>query len=199
MAATLPPAPGGAAGRYGERRPIYGTLQFIESQALPILPDRPARVQVEQKRALQPAEHLGEYNIWYHRWAGEHGHERNPRASTRVSLALDAGLTRADYTNPGAYICLHFARGACICGKDCSYRHCAPTAEDETQTDAPYDVFGRDRHGSFRDDMGGVGTWNKECKTLYVGRVCCTPPEPQIVETIVRGGCEGWVCGCDRR
>lgn len=175
-----------SAGQYGSYTPVYGTLQFIESQAMPTLPDRPARVQVEQKRALQQAEHLGEYNIWYGRWSGESGYERNPRASTRVCLATDAGLTRADYTNSGAYICLHFARGACIYGKDCCYRHCAPTMEDETQTDSPHDVFGRDRHASFRDDMGGTGTWNKDCKTLYVGRICCTPPEPQIVDTLIR-------------
>ena len=71
-------------------------------------------------------------------------------------------------------------------GKECSYRHCAPTEEDETQMDAPRDCFGRDRHGSFRDDMGGTGTWNKECKTLYIGRLCATPPEERIVETLAR-------------
>jgi len=172
--------------KYGHHRPVYGTLQFIESQAMPVLPDRPARVQVEQKRKLQQAEHLGEYNIWYHRWSGENNYERAPRASTRCVLETDAGLTRADYTNPGAVICLHFARGHCIYGKDCCYRHCAPNANDETQMDAPHDVFGRDRHASFRDDMGGTGTWNKECKTLYVGRICCTPPEPEVVDTLLR-------------
>ena len=88
--------------KYGHHRPVYGTLQFIESQAMPVLPDRPARVQVEQKRKLQQAEHLGEYNIWYHRWSGENNYERAPRASTRCVLETDAGLTRADYTNPGA-------------------------------------------------------------------------------------------------
>ena len=34
--------------------------------------------------------------------------------------------------------------------------------------------------------MGGTGTWNKECKTLYVGRMCATPPEAVMLETIVR-------------
>ena len=59
----------------------------------------------------------------------------------------------------------------CIYGKDCTYRHCAPTEQDETNTDAPHDVFGRNRHGTFRDDMGGVGSWHRECKTIYVGQV----------------------------
>lgn len=39
---------------------------------------------------------------------------------------------------------------------------------------------------SFRDDMGGTGTWNRECKTLYVGRICATPTEAQMLETLVR-------------
>ena len=38
---------------------------------------------------------------------------------------------------------------------------------------------------SFRDDMGGTGTWNKECKTL-TSRICATPPEPVMLESIVR-------------
>lgn len=116
-------------------------------QIVPRVPDRPARVQIEQRRQLQQAEHIGEYNIWYHKYTGENGFEKAPRASTRVCIETDAGLTRADYTNPNAHICLHFARGACTQGKDCTFRHCAPTEDDESQTDAPHDVFGRSRHG----------------------------------------------------
>ena len=166
--------------------PIYERNEILLGQVPPTHRDRPARVQVEQRRQLQAAEHAGDYNIWYHRYAGERNYEKAGKASTRVVLETDVGLTRADYTNPGAYICLHFARGCCVYGKECSYRHCAPTEEDETQMDAPRDCFGRDRHGSFRDDMGGTGTWNKECKTLYIGRLCATPPEERIVETLAR-------------
>ena len=116
-------------------------------QTPPTLPDRPARIQIEQRRKLQQAEHIGEYNIWYNRYQGENNFERAPRASTRVVVETDAGLTQADYTNPNAHICLHFARGDCTQGKACAYRHCLPTEEDETQSDAPHDVFGRNRHG----------------------------------------------------
>lgn len=35
--------------------------------------------------------------------------------------------------------------------------------------DLGHDCFGRDRHQSHRDDMGGVGSFEKECRTLYVG------------------------------
>ena len=89
---------------------------------------------------------------------GESSYEKAPRAPTRVCLESDAGHTRADYTSNTAHICLHFARGSCVYGKDCTYRHCAPTEEDESNADSPHDVFGRDRHATFRDDMGGTGT-----------------------------------------
>ena len=175
-----PAAASGSGRRYGHVKPVYGELTFLAGQTLPKLPDRPARVQIEQKRKLQAAEHLGEYNIWYGRYSGENSYEKAPKASTKCCLETDAGLTRADYTNPGACICLHFARGCCVYGKDCCYRHCAPNEADETQADAPHDCFGRDRHASFRDDMGGTGTWNRDCKTLYVGRMCSTPTEAQM-------------------
>jgi hypothetical protein len=121
--------------------------QVTFEQDSPRVPQRHARTQIEQARKLQQAEHLGEYNIWYNRYQGENSFEKAPRASTRVVLETDAGLTRADYTNPNAHICLHFARGGCTQGKICMFRHCAPTEDDETQTDAPHDCFGRNRHG----------------------------------------------------
>ena len=183
----------GRAPRYqklapGEPRPKAPELQFLDqqSQSHPVCPERPARVQVTQIRKMQQAEHLGEYNIWYGKYSGERSFDKNGKASTRCSIELDAGLTRADYTNPGAPLCVHFVRGACVNGKDCTYRHCAPTEQDETNTDAPHDVFGRNRHGTFRDDMGGVGSWHKECKTIYIGQICATPPEPQMTETLAR-------------
>ena len=148
-------------GRHYRKAPAP-ELSFLDvsSQTHPQCPDRPARVPGEEVRKLQQAEHIGDYNIWYGRYSGERN-ERRGKASTRCVLELDAGLTRADYTNPGACVCMHFARGCCINGRECGYRHCAPNEDDETQTDAPHDVFGRDRHGSFKDDMGGTGNWNK--------------------------------------
>ena len=173
----------------GGYRPIYGDADLIASQTPPRVPDRPARVQVEEKRKLQQAEHIGEYNIWYGKYTGENSFERAARASTRVCLETDAGLTRVDHTDPGAFICLHFARGCCIAGKDCTYRHCAPTDADETRLDgereALNDCFGRDRHVSFRDDMGGTGTWNRDCRTLYIGRVCAIPSEEEMKQTLI--------------
>ena len=173
-------------GKYGKQQPVYATPAAVANSATPVRPDRPARVQVEQKRALQTVEHAGDYNIWYGKYMGENSFEKAPRASTRVLIEADAGLTRADYTGANAPLCLHFARGDCIYGKDCTYRHCAPTEEDESQVDAPHDVFGRTRHGSFRGDMGGTGTWNKECKTIYVGRICGKRSEPDMTGIVAR-------------
>ena len=176
-----------ATAAYGHIAPVYQDARRTgDGLVTPVVPDRPARVQVEQLRKLQQVEHAGEFNIWYGKYMGESSYEKAARASTRVCLETDAGLTRADYTSNTNYICLHFARGCCVYGKDCTFRHCAPTEEDESSADAPHDIFGRDRHGSFRDDMGGVGTWTKDCKTLYVGRMCARPSEEAMTEILVR-------------
>ena len=172
--------------KYGKVEPVYASPAALAVTTTPVMPDRPARVQVEQKRALQQTEHLGDYNIWYGKYMGENSFERAPKAATRVCLESDAGVTRADYTSATAHLCLHFARGDCIYGKDCTYRHCAPTEQDESMADAPHDVFGRNRHASWRDDMGGTGAWNKECKTIYVGRLCNLPSEQVMTEIVCR-------------
>ena len=170
---------------YGQLEPVYAPPAVAALTRTPTVPERPARVQVEQKRKLQQTEHLGDYNIWYGRYAGER-REKAPRATTRVCLETDAGLTRADYTSSTSWLCLHFARGDCVYGKDCTYRHCAPVEQDESRSEAQHDVFGRDRHATWRDDMGGTGTWSKECRSLYVGRVSGTPSETQLTEIITR-------------
>ena len=57
--------------------------QITFNQVAPRCPDRHARVQIEQTRKLQQAEHLGEYNIWYGRYQGENTFEKAPRAATK--------------------------------------------------------------------------------------------------------------------
>ena len=34
-----------------------------------------------------------------------------------------------------------------------------------------HDVFGREKHKLHSDNMGGVGSFEKDCRTLYVGRL----------------------------
>ncbi len=37
--------------------------------------------------------------------------------------------------------------------------------------DMVHDVFGREKHKLHSDNMGGVGSFEKDCRTLYVGRL----------------------------
>jgi hypothetical protein len=67
------------------------------------------------------------------------------------------------------FFCLHFARGMCAKGKDCQFFHRIPTPEDDRRCDELFDCFGRQRHNKHRDDMSGVGSFMKPCRTLYIG------------------------------
>jgi RNA recognition motif-containing protein len=33
--------------------------------------------------------------------------------------------------------------------------------------------------------MGGTGTWNRDCRTLYIGRVCAIPSEEEMKQTLI--------------
>jgi hypothetical protein len=43
------------------------------------------------------------------------------------------------------------------------------------------DCFGRDKHSDYRDDMGGVGSFQRQNRTLYVGRIHVTDDIEEIV------------------
>ena len=92
-------------------------------------------------------------------------------------MALDSGYTRADRT-PGSYFCLFFARGLCPKGHECEYLHRLPGIHDHFTN---IDVFGRDKHSDYRDDMGGVGSFMRQNRTLYVGRIHVTDDIEEIV------------------
>ena len=49
------------------------------------------------------------------------------------------------------------------------FRHCLPTDADDRRAGVTHDVFGRERHKTDRDDMGGVGSFSRENRTLYIG------------------------------
>lgn len=53
--------------------------------------------------------------------------------------------------------------------EECNYLHRLPRPYEVA--DQGTDVFGREKHGSYRDDMGGVGSMLRVNKTLYVGRI----------------------------
>uniref|UniRef100_A0A7S2T5J2 Pre-mRNA-splicing factor CWC2 n=1 Tax=Chloropicon primus TaxID=1764295 RepID=A0A7S2T5J2_9CHLO len=132
--------------------------------------ERPARRQVDSPVAGSSGAG-GDYNIWYHKssWGKELGNynKRRVRAVTKCNLDLDSGYTRGD-DQQVPYICLHFARGSCFLGDQCSYLHRRPTPWDQARLDLTHDIFGRERHREDRADMGGVGCMNRENRTLYV-------------------------------
>lgn len=97
--------------------------------------------------------------------------EQGEPATTRCHLATDAGYTRADkaaHEGKECFFCIHFARGCCAKGSDCEYYHRIPTPADMAKIAPSHDCFGRERYGSHRKDMGGIGSINDDCRTLYV-------------------------------
>ena len=64
------------------------------------------------------------------------------------------------------YVC----RGICHKGKDCDYLHQLPTEYHEQllTSDHTVDIFGRDKLAGSNMGTKGVGTYERESKTLYV-------------------------------
>lgn len=99
-------------------------------------------------------------------------------APSRCNIAKDSGYTRADKI-AGSYFCLFFARGLCPKGFQCEYLHRLPTIHDIFNPNV--DCFGRDKYSDYRDDMGGVGSFTRQNRTLYVGRVHVTDDIEEVV------------------
>ena len=129
--------------------------------------NRAARKQIDQLPTKNSRlEGAFEYNIWYDKYVGDHWTEERGRdpAETRCVLESDAGFTKADSgKKTNRYFCIHFARGMCARGEACGYYHRLPTREDEVRIGMMHDCFGRDRHSTDRDDMGGVGNFTRNC------------------------------------
>ncbi|KAJ3047190.1 Pre-mRNA-splicing factor [Rhizophlyctis rosea] len=150
--------------------------------------NKPARRQVKRNPNERPTidmDQTGSYNIWYHRFQGDR-RKRQPleKAQTRCNIAKDSGRTRA--RDPGGTFCVHFARGACDKGSDCAFLHRLPTGSDKIGNST--DCFGRERHRDERDDMGGVGSFEKDNRTLYVGNIS----QSRDMDETVRKHFEEW-------
>ncbi|CAG8489758.1 1990_t:CDS:2 [Diversispora eburnea] len=143
---------------------------------------RPARKQVDDSMLkfgptkVSPDRSGVFYNIWYNKWSG--GDRVKEKAKTRCKIERDAGMTKGDRTK-NTYFCLYFARGCCPYGSECSYWHRLPTESD--LLDTTIDAFGRDKFEEYREDMGGVGSFNRENRTLYVGYIHIGPNIEEIV------------------
>ncbi|KAI9439674.1 hypothetical protein H4582DRAFT_2097828 [Lactarius indigo] len=150
---------------------------------------KPARKQVKPGDVdKQTAPQTGkEYNIWYNKWAGgdrEDNYSNKTKSQTRCSIKKDAGLTRANTTGM-RYCCVFFARGCCPYGWECEYLHTLPDPE-KALPDSSKDCFARDKFADYRDDMGGVGTFTRQNRTLYVGRIKETGVGTETEEVVRR-------------
>ncbi|AHY74808.1 ADI_G0007810.mRNA.1.CDS.1 [Saccharomyces cerevisiae] len=137
--------------------------------------DKSAKVQVKESELPSsiPAQTGLTFNIWYNKWS--QGFAGNTRFVSPFALQpqLHSGKTRGD--NDGQlFFCLFFAKGMCCLGPKCEYLHHIPDEEDigklALRTEA-LDCFGREKFADYREDMGGIGSFRKKNKTLYVGGI----------------------------
>ncbi|RNJ55982.1 Pre-mRNA-splicing factor [Verticillium nonalfalfae] len=147
---------------------------------------RPARPQVDPSFITsEPPPQTGTiFNIWYalyNKWSGgdrEDKYLSKTHAKGRCNVAKDTGYTRADKV-VGSFFCLFFARGICPKGQDCEYLHRLPGIHDIFNPNV--DCFGRDKHSDYRDDMGGVGSFMRTNRTVYVGRIHVSDDIEEVV------------------
>ncbi|PHH55987.1 Pre-mRNA-splicing factor CWC2 [Ceratocystis fimbriata CBS 114723] len=144
---------------------------------------RPARPQVDPAFITsEPPPQTGTiFNIWYNKWSGGDREDKvlsQTHAKGRCNVAKDSGFTRADGV-AGSFFCLFFARGICPKGQDCLYLHRLPTIHDMFNPNV--DCFGRDKFSDYRDDMGGVGSFMRQNRTVYVGRIHVTDDVEEVV------------------
>ncbi|KAH8772790.1 pre-mRNA-splicing factor CWC2 [Diaporthe sp. PMI_573] len=144
---------------------------------------RPARPQIDPAliKSEPPPQTGTTFNIWYNKWSGgdrEDKYASQKAAKGRCNIAKDTGYTKADKVS-GSYFCLFFARGICPKGQDCEYLHRLPTIHDLFNPNV--DCFGRDKFSDYRDDMGGVGSFMRQNRTIYVGRIHVSDDIEEIV------------------
>ena len=126
------------------------------------------------KRGVE--EHKGNYNIWYGKYESAEGPRSYNRGTvgtnpeTRCVVATDVGLTKAD-KQPSPLICYLFAQGRCHHGADCGFLHRLPDETFEASLEHSRDCFGRPRHATDADGMGGVGNFMTNSRTLYLGNI----------------------------
>ncbi|KAK5166315.1 Pre-mRNA-splicing factor [Saxophila tyrrhenica] len=170
-----------------------GTVQKVKKTKIIKRKRRPARPQQDPATfKTEPPPQTGTiFNIWYNKWSGgdrEDAFSSKRQAKGRCNVALDSGYTRADKV-PGSYFCLFFARGLCPKGSECEYLHRLPNSRMGKDGEgglgdmfpSNVDCFGRDKFSDYRDDMGGVGSFMRVNRTLYVGRIHVTDDIEEVV------------------
>ncbi|KAK0285673.1 Pre-mRNA-splicing factor [Friedmanniomyces endolithicus] len=136
---------------------------------------RPARPQQDPATfKTEPPPQTGTiFNIWYNKWSGgdrEDAFSSKHQAKGRCNVSRDSGYTRAD--------------------KDCEYLHRLPNSRLGKEGEGAglgdiypsnVDCFGRDKFSDYRDDMGGVGSFMRVNRTLYIGRIHVTDDIEEVV------------------
>lgn len=121
-------------------------------------------------------EHKGNYNIWYGKYENTEGHRAYDRGKnginpeTRCVVTTDVGKTKGD-TQPSSVLCYLFAQGRCHHGPECNFLHRIPDKEFDALLEHSRDCFGRQRHGTDAEGMGGVGNFMRDSRTLYIGNI----------------------------
>ena len=149
--------------------PVSETLDQKKTKKIIRKKRRPARPQVDPSTLKhEPPPQTGTiFNIWFNKWSGgdrEDKYLSKTAAPGRCNIAKDSGYTRGDKV-AGSYFCLFFSKGLCPRGQECEYLHRLPGLFDTFNPNV--DCFGRDKHSDYRDDMGGVGSFMRQNRTLY--------------------------------
>lgn len=137
--------------------------------------NRKARKQVKESDLPSgiPPQNGTVFNIWYSKWSHGTGNRNNSHryvSPFRLDPVKDPGLTDSD--PDCTTFCLYFARGCCVMGSKCKYLHHIPDSDrDLERRSRVRDCFGRLKHSHYRDDMSGVGSFQNDNSTLYVGGI----------------------------
>ncbi|CCK67929.1 active spliceosome conformation promoter CWC2 KNAG_0A02400 [Huiozyma naganishii CBS 8797] len=155
--------------------------------------DRRARRQVKEEELPSglPPQSGVTFNVWYNKWSHGDSSRGSQRfvSPFRLDPARDSGRTRSS-GDVDAQFCLFFARGCCVLGPQCTYLHHIPEDGAEGPRMPVRDCFGREKFSQYRDDMGGVGSFNNANRTLYIGGIAGAlndkPLKPLQIESRLR-------------